>query len=172
MDNRLWWNGPELLWKSGKDWILTDVTSKISPDDLKVKRGSVLATQVWKPSSVLEHMEYFSSWHRPKRAVAVCLRLQEKFRSPNQKEAKRAPSDSRSSKYIPVNVQELQNAESEIIKIVQGAAFPEDIISMKKLNVCEQTTGEKTVTNDKKAMRKARSLYQLDLLDFSTQTEF
>ena len=133
-----------------KDWILTDVTSKISPDDPEVKSRSVLATQVWRLSSILEHMEYFSSWHRPKRTVAVCLRLQEKFRSSNQKEAIRDPSDSRSSKYIPVNVQALQNAESEIIKIVQGAAFPEDIISMKRLNVCEQTSGEKTVTHDNK----------------------
>ena len=163
MDDRLWWNGPELLWKSGKDWILTEDTSKISPDDPEIKRGSVLATQVWKPSSVLEHLEYLSSWHRAKRAVAVCLRLQEKFRSPNQQEAKRDPSDSRSSKYIPVNVQELQNAESEIIKIVHRAAFPEDIISMNKLNVCEQTSGEKTGTNDKRAMKKTRPLYQLDL---------
>ena len=162
IDNRLWWNGPELLWKAGKDWSLTDVTSKISPDDPEIKRGSVLATQVRKPSSVLEHMEYFSTWHHPKRAVAVCLRLQEKFRSPNQKEAKRDPSDSRSSKYIPVNVQELQNAESEIIKIVQGTAIPDDIISM-KLNVCEQTSGEKTVIHDNKAIKKASSLYQLDL---------
>ena len=162
IDNRLWWNGPELLWKPGKDWILTDVTSKIFPDDSEVKRGSVLATQVRKPLSVLEHMEYFFTWHRPKRDVAVCLRLQETFRSPNQKEAKRDPSDSRSSKYILVNVQELQNAESEIIKIVQGAAFPEDIIRM-RLNVCEKTSGEKTVTHDNKAMKKARSLYQLDL---------
>ena len=53
--------------------------SKISSDDPEIKRGSVLATQVRKPSSVLEHLEYFSSWHRAKRAVAVCLRLQEKF---------------------------------------------------------------------------------------------
>ena len=75
-------------------------------------------------------------------------------------------SDSRSSKYIPVNVQELQNAEGEIFKIVQRAAFPEDIISMKKSNVCEQTSGEKTVTHDNKAMKKASTLYQLDpLLD-------
>ena len=163
IDNRLWWNGPELLWKSGKDWILTDVTSKISPDDPEVKRGSVLATQVRKPSSVLEHMEYFSTWHRPKRAVAVCLRLQEKFRSRTKRKLKEIQvRDSRSSKYIPVNVQELQNAESEIIKIVQGTAFPEDIITM-KLNVCERISGEKTVTHDNKAMKKASSLYQLDL---------
>ena len=57
----------------------------------------------------------------------------------------------------------MQNAESEIIKIVQGAAFPEDIISMKKLNVCEQTSGEKTVTYDNKAMKKVSSLYHLFL---------
>ena len=79
-----------------------------------------------------------------------------------KKEVKRDSGDSRSSKYIPVNVQELQNAESEIIKIVQGAAFPEDIISMKKLNVCEQTSGEKTVAYHNKAIKKASSLYQLD----------
>ncbi|XP_044168489.1 uncharacterized protein LOC122952732 [Acropora millepora] len=114
------------------------IETKQNPADIASRGSSVqeLIEQsfvVRKPSSVLEHLEYFSSWHQAKRAVAVCLRLQEKFRSPNQKEVKRDPSDSRSSKYIPVNVQKLQNAGSEIIKIVQGAAFPEDIISMKKL---------------------------------------
>ena len=64
IDNSLWWNGPELLWKPDKDWNLTDASSEISPDDPEVKRGSVLATQVRKPSSVLERLEYFSSWQR------------------------------------------------------------------------------------------------------------
>ena len=162
IDNSLWWNGPELLWKPDKDWNLTDASSEISPDDPEVKRGSVLATQVRKPPSVLERLEYFSSWHRAKKAVAVCLRLQEKFRRANDKEVKQDSSDSRSSKYIPVNVEELQNAESEIIKIVQKAAFPEEISSMKKLNVREQTSGEKTITYESRAMKKASSLYQLD----------
>ena len=119
-------------------------------------------TQAQKPSSILERLEYFSSWHRAKKAIAVCLRLQEKFRRPNDKEVKQDSTDSRSSKYIPVNVQELQNAESAIIKIVQRAAFLEVVSSMKKLNVQEQKSGEKTVTHENKAMKKASSLYQLD----------
>ena len=135
IDNSLWWKGPELLWKPDKDWNLTDASSEISPDDPEVEGVSVLATQVRKPSPVLERLEYFSSWHRAKKAVAVCLHLQEKFRRANVKEVKQDSSDSRSSKYIPVNVQELQNAESEIIKNAQRAAFPEEISSMKKLNV-------------------------------------
>ena len=119
-------------------------------------------TQARKPSSILGRLEYFSSWHRAKKAIAVCLRLQEKFRRPNDKEVKQDSTDSRSSKYIPVNVQELQNAESAIIKIVQRAAFLEVVSSMKKLNVQEQKSGEKTVTHENKAMKKASSLYQLD----------
>ena len=98
IDNRLWWKGPELLWKPDKDWNLTDVTSEIPADDPEVKRSSVLVTQVRKPSSILGRLEYFSSWHRAKKAIAVCLRLQEKFRRPNDKEVKRDSTDSRSSK--------------------------------------------------------------------------
>ena len=123
IDNRPWWNGPELLWKPDKDWNLTCVTSEIPPNDLEVKSSSVLAMQLRKPSSVLERLEYFSSWDRAKKAVTICLCLQEKFRHPNDKEVKQDSNDSKSSKYIPVNVQELQNPEIEVIKIFQRAAF-------------------------------------------------
>ena len=55
-----------------------------------------------------------------------------------------------------------QNAESEIIKIVQRAAFLKEVSRMKKLNVQEQTSGEKSVSYENKAIKKASSLYQLD----------
>ena len=55
-----------------------------------------------------------------------------------------------------------QNAESEIIKIVQRAAFLKEVSRMKKLNVREQTSGEKSVSYENKAIKKASSLYQLD----------
>ena len=164
IDNRLWWNGPDLLWKLSKDWNLTDVTTAVSPEDPKVKRVSTLATHVQEASSFLERLEYFSSWHRVKRAVAVCLHLQEKFRSPNSCDEKVQcdPNDSTSSKYIPANVKELQNAENKIIKMVQRAAFPKEIRRLKESNVQGQTSGERTVTHENKAMKKASSLYQLD----------
>ena len=164
IDNRLWWDGPDLLWKLSKDWNLTKVTTAISPEDPKVKRVSTLATHVQEASSFLERLEYFSSWHCVKRALAVCLRLQEKFRSPNSSDekVKQDPNDSKSSKYIHANVEELQNAENEIIKMVQRAAFPKEIRHLKESNVQGQASGERTVTHENKAMKKASSLYQLD----------
>jgi len=56
----------------------------------------------------------------------------------------------------------LQKAESEIIKNIQRAAFPEEISSMKKLNVREQTGGEKGITYENRAIKKPSPLYQLD----------
>ena len=46
--------------------------------------------------------------------------------------------------------------------MVQRAAFPEEIRQMKESNVRGQTSGERTVTHENKAMKKASSLYQLD----------
>jgi len=76
----LWWNGPEVLWSSLEDWNFVDEIPSIPNDDPEVKI-SVRATQIEepKPSSILERLTYFSSWHRAKRAIAVCLRLQRKF---------------------------------------------------------------------------------------------
>ena len=129
IDNRLWWNGPDLLWKLSKGWNLTDVTTAVSPEDPEVKRVSTLATHVQEASSFLERLEYFSSWHRVKRAVAVCLRLQQKFRSPNScdEKVKRDPNDSTSSKYIPANVEELQRTRSS--RWFRGQPFPKKYVT-------------------------------------------
>ena len=76
IDNPLWWNGPEFLWSSLEDWNFVDEIPSIPNDDPEVKI-SVRATQIeeLKPSSILERLTHFSSWHRAKRAIAVCLRL-------------------------------------------------------------------------------------------------
>lgn len=76
---RLWWNGPDFLWKPSRVWNQTDISPSIHPDDPEVKRASVLTTKVQNHPSLLERLEYFSFWHRAKKAVAVCLRIQEKF---------------------------------------------------------------------------------------------
>ena len=46
--------------------------------------------------------------------------------------------------------------------MVQRAAFPKEIRHLKESNVRGQTSGERTVTHENKAMKKASSLYQLD----------
>lgn len=46
--------------------------------------------------------------------------------------------------------------------MVQRAAFPKEIRHLKESNVQGQASGERTVTHENKAMKKASSLYQLD----------
>ena len=81
IDNTLWWNGPDFLWSSPDDWDSVDDTPSISPDDPEVRSVSVRATQIQEPrlSSLLERLTYFSDWHQLRKAIAVCLRLQQRF---------------------------------------------------------------------------------------------
>ena len=79
IDNPLWWNGPEFLWNSCEDWDSVNDNPSIPPDDPEVKKVSATATQIQQPNlpSVLERLTYFSSCYRAKKAIAVCLRLQQ-----------------------------------------------------------------------------------------------
>ena len=81
IDNTLWWSGPDFLWNSPEDWDSVDDTPSIPSDDPEVRNVSVRATQIpeQKLSSILEHLTYFSDWHRLRKAIAVCLRLKQRF---------------------------------------------------------------------------------------------
>ena len=166
IDTSLWWNGPDFLWKPSRVWNQTDISPSIHPDDPEVKRASVLTTKVQNPPSLLERLEYFSCWHRAKKAVAVCLRIQEKFRSRSpgvNDTTARYPTGSQKTKYIPVNVQELQRAENEIIKNVQREAFSDELRIIKEASTRERATDRSTSTAPgRREMKKTSSLYKLD----------
>jgi len=137
IDNTLWWNGPDFLWHSPEDWNSVDDTPSIPPDDTEVRNVSVRATQIQEPklSSLLERLTYFSNWHRLRKAIAVCLRLQQRFRKTaagGQKEKKR---NERIATYKPVDVTELQHAELQSIKIVQNEAFQDEIQLLRDANI-------------------------------------
>ena len=102
----------------------------ISPDDPEVKKISALTTQTQECFSLPDCLKYFSSWHRAKRAVAVCLGVQRKYRigsegqdMPKTKESKQK----KTNQYIPVNTEELQEAEREIVKSIQREEFQDEI---------------------------------------------
>ncbi|XP_020625286.1 uncharacterized protein LOC110062683 [Orbicella faveolata] len=78
-----WWNGREFLWKPLEDQSSLDGGEPmcISPDDLKVKKISAMTTQTRECFSLPDRVKYFSSWHKAKQAVAVCLGLQRKYRT-------------------------------------------------------------------------------------------
>ncbi|KAK3750145.1 hypothetical protein QZH41_004548 [Actinostola sp. cb2023] len=96
-----WWNGPEFLWNSTTTHPPPKETSDISMEDPEVKKVSTFATKIEEYSNLLDRLEYFSDWHRAKRAVAVIIRYQRRFKRSkiNQQEQKNAEStDSQNAK--------------------------------------------------------------------------
>jgi len=158
IDNTLWWNGPDFLWNS------VDDTPSIPPDDPEVRNVSVRATQIQEPklSSLLERLTYFSNWHRLRKAIAVCLRLQQRFQKTaagGQKEKKR---NERIATYKPVDVKELQHAELQTIKIVQNKAFQDEIQLLRDANIKSPAADQDASKEKMKTMKRSSSLYKLD----------
>ena len=74
IDSR-WLNGPPFLWQRELPNSNDDVNLDISPDDPEVKKVQVFTTGAGheRMGTISERLEYFSDWHRAKRAVAVCM---------------------------------------------------------------------------------------------------
>ena len=163
IENLRWWNGPEFLRKPLEDQSSPDGAEPmcISPDDPEVKTISVMTTQTQGCFSLPGRLKYFSSWHRAKRAVAVCLRLQKKYRTSSEGQDMVKTEQSKQKKmdqYIPVNTEEFQEAETDIVKGIQREEF-DDEIRLLRFNNSQQGSGDRTST---RVMQKNSNLYTLD----------
>ena len=165
IDSPLWWNGPEFLWKPSRDWNLADAVPDITSDDPEVKKVIVQATQVQESFSLPGRLKYFSSWHRAKRTVAVCLRLQERFRRTadnDSRDTAETEGKKREAGYVPVDVGELQRAEIHILKKVQEEVFHDEMQFLKSLNIQQQPSQRDSIKIKKQAMKKKSCLRKLD----------
>lgn len=70
----LWWKGPEFL-LSNEALLPSTEHNELSPHDPEVKKISVYSTdtKILQQENVLDRLEYFSSWFKAKRAIAVIL---------------------------------------------------------------------------------------------------
>ena len=102
------------------------------------------------PIDLLERLEYFSDWFRAKRAVAVCLKLLNKFKGKGSGRSK-----VKIDNYVPVNVAEIAEAEIIIIQQLQAKAFPDEINA---LNSATNNSDKRT----HKVIPKTSSIYKLD----------
>ena len=164
IDNTFWWNGPDFLWNSPKDWDFVDDTPPIPPDDPEVRNISVRASQIQEPnlSSLLERLTYFSNWHRLGKAIAVCLRLQQRFRKTAAGEQRERRRNEGIDTYKPVDVKERQHAELQIIRIVQNEAFQDEIQLLKDVNIKSPAADKDASKERMKTVKKSSSLYKLD----------
>ena len=95
----------------------------ISSDDPEVRKILTATTQIQERFALPERLKYFSSWHKANWAVTACLRLQKKFQVQPKEEGQVQTGEvctlvHKTNQFVPVNTQELQNAEIEIIKAV------------------------------------------------------
>ena len=120
----------------------------IPPEDPEIKKISAMTTQSQERFSLPDRLRYFSSWHKAKRAVAVCLHLQKTYRSRLSFKA------SEEDRYVPVNTQEFQEAETVIVKSVQGEEFQDEISLLQRISVQDRTL--------LKTKGKSSTLYMMD----------
>ena len=175
IESKQWWSGPEFLWKPLKNQSCLDGSDlrEISPDDPELKI-SAMAIQGQEHFSLSERLNCFSTWHKAKRAVAVCLRLQKRYkgigsdeqgqlkcgyshRDVAKEKAKIQATATRAARYVPVNTQDLQDAETEIIRSLQREEFQNEISLIHRTGA--QVSQDQA---QRRTMKKASSLYKMD----------
>lgn len=158
IDCECWWNGPSFLWKPTEDDTPKLDWEDILENDPEVRVKSVYATHIEENAPILKRLEVFSDWHKAKRAVAVCLRFQKRFKLQHQS----AETTKANCKYNPVNVEEIIAGEREIIKQVQHRSFANEIKILKGLQTEEGNTERNEARKCKQMMKGTSSLYKLD----------
>lgn len=165
-----WLRGPSFLWDHHDSWRNSDngEPESLQPDDKEVRKASSLTTHTINKdqfANLLQRLESFSSWFRTKRAVAVCLRYRkivlEKTRG-KQTTVHGVTTRSASREYHPVDVNEISEAEQEIIRHVQKEAFKEEISKLKKITTDYETHKE---DDSRSRIRKPKGASPLSRLD-------
>ncbi|XP_078352700.1 uncharacterized protein LOC144637505 [Oculina patagonica] len=135
IDSTRWWSEPEFLWKPLVTKAKVDVP--LSLEDPEVRKITVMSSKSSERPVLLQRIEYFSDWHRAKRAIAFCLlfiqRMKESRRIHKEGKDERLSPEEKNRRGALVNVEDLQRAERMIIKAVQSEEFRDEIEQLKKI---------------------------------------
>ena len=158
ISNPRWLSGPAFLWEPEIKATYVESPS-LADDDPEVKKVKSLVTQgtdVEMPT-IVQRLEYFSDWYRAKRAIAICLKLRLRLR---QRIARARGQVHTVMQPLKVHVEDLHQAEVEIMKAVQGEAFRSEIELLKSLEL--NKANRKCVKSRKACLKKTSSLCRLD----------
>ncbi|XP_047502961.1 uncharacterized protein LOC125048341 [Penaeus chinensis] len=107
IEHSLWWNGPNFLWEPDYNANPAFVNVNVQENDPEVKKISSYKTQTKESTSILPRLAYFSDWHRAKKAVALCLRLQCRFKNPGRATVNKELTENKESQYTSPSEQNL-----------------------------------------------------------------
>ena len=174
LQQRKWMQGPDFLWQNEHEWPQQPITlSEVANDDPEVKKAVNISAVSVDDSmeSINKFFEFYSDWHRLKRAVAVMLRLRRllmerelskqriRFQCEARPKKRREPKRSAKLKVIspPITAQELQKAEEAILKCLQTEVYGNEI------SVINDTIGtERRKQKERKSgIKRSSSIYRL-----------
>ena len=170
-----WIAGPDFLREHEHKWQRQEIEQRdIDADDPEVKKVRVNANTVAKKNDLLSRLERFSSWNRAKTAIAICLKykkkLKERTKSDKQRSIERESISKNKDATVAsslLNVEDLEAAEKEIIKIMQADAFPVEIKSLKVIQANTMFKGRQLEKEKKAALKMTSTLHTLDpFVDF------
>ena len=129
---RYWLRGPEFLWQSKSSWQEPINLSQLSSEDPEIKQACVCVTKVEKTSPLKTLIDSHSSWFKLLTSVAWILRLRKTLgrRCIDGGRKMREPG------LLPegeLSVQELNEAELELMVYIQREVFPDESESLKAL---------------------------------------
>ena len=121
-----WWHGPPFLsTPQPVRHSKTDLT--LSEDDPEVKKVTVHSTTATLDEcGLIQRLEYFSTWYRAKRAIAVCIKFVRKLHERIAKKQVHIDVKSERRSYTPVSVDDMRHAEKVILRLLQLQEFPEE----------------------------------------------
>ena len=155
--NQRWLSGPQFLWNLELD-LATENNHPILDNDPEVKANVFLTqTAPSKLFTIAERLEYFSDWHRAKRAISVILRCQRRWRASRSRSNEEPAPPAASNGTLTVKV--LQQAELVIVQAVQQKSFGKEIQALRPL---KESSSRSDAQNRKREMKKTSSLYRLD----------
>lgn len=151
-----WLDGSKFLWQPDfrpaeqEGWNPTPG----DPEVMKVN-SFVSQTSNAKFPQMVSHTDYFSCWYRARRAVANSLKLKERLKNHRLKQD---PSTTTEEHHQRLAIEDLQQSESVILKMVQEEAFPEEMRIL-----CQGDTSNRGGKSKLKVSLKGTScLYRLD----------
>ena len=182
-----WITGPAFLWNDSACWPIHSSSGAeeiytLSEDDPEVKAKAALVTNTEKSfASLASRLEYFSDYHRAKKAVPLCLLYIQKLKE-NVKSKKLACSKKPSTKMTTargisqvastrevtsqsqfITVATMQQAEMILIREVQAIHFGEEIEALTSVK-------QDSAPSKNHAIKKSSSLFKLDPFLDSTGT--
>ena len=149
--NDRWLTGPEFLWKDEKQWPKMIQIPCLKNDDPEVRQENQIYTTMVS-SDVMERLiMYYSPWWKLKKAVAWLLRYKRFLMNKCEKRKGGSVETCEKGKQVLLRVQELNQAESDVLRYVQAKKFPEALADY--LSVSAEKKNERPVNRLMKKMR-------------------